>query len=91
MRICGQKSHYTRSIIGCSLAFVLGWPTATAEIQQPEASVASETYTYDSTGRLTQVTYGDGSSIRYVYDNKGNILSIQTGREEIIFSDGFEP
>ena len=90
MRICGQKSHCARLIIGCGLAFVLGWPPAIAEIQQPEATIAYETYTYDSAGRLTQVTYGDGSSIRYFYDKNGNILSVQTADNDIIFSDGFE-
>jgi YD repeat-containing protein len=69
---------------------VIAWPLATAEFLQPATTVTTETYTYDSTGRLTQVTYGDGSSIRYVYDNNGNILSIQTNSDGIIFSDGFE-
>ncbi len=34
----------------------------------------AETYTYDVTGRLTSVTYDDGSTITYTYDNAGNIL-----------------
>lgn len=36
----------------------------------------AETYTYDSIGRLTSVTYDDGSSIAYTYDNNGNLTSI---------------
>ena len=37
-------------------------------------SAYAETYTYDTVGRLTSVTYDDGSSITYNYDNAGNIL-----------------
>ena len=36
----------------------------------------AETYTYDAAGRLTNVTYDDGTSITYTYDNNGNILTI---------------
>jgi YD repeat-containing protein len=36
---------------------------------------SAETYTYDATGRLTSVTYDDGSSIVYTYDATGNILA----------------
>ena len=38
--------------------------------------VRAETYQYNPRGRLTKVTYDDGSSISYSYDNNGNILSI---------------
>jgi YD repeat-containing protein len=38
-------------------------------------AASAETYTYDSAGRLTGVSYGDGSSISYTYDNNGNILT----------------
>jgi YD repeat-containing protein len=38
--------------------------------------VLAETYQYNPQGRLTKVTYNDGSSISYSYDNNGNILSI---------------
>lgn len=34
----------------------------------------AETYQYDPAGRLTSVTYDDGSSITYHYDNAGNLL-----------------
>jgi YD repeat-containing protein len=37
-------------------------------------SVHADTYTYDTIGRLTKVTYEDASSITYVYDNAGNLL-----------------
>ena len=38
------------------------------------APVDAEIYTYDTIGRLTKVTYDDGSSITYAYDNAGNLL-----------------
>ena len=40
------------------------------------ANASAEAYTYDVTGRLTRVTYDDGSSITYTYDNSGNILNV---------------
>ena len=36
--------------------------------------VYAETYTYDPAGRLTSVTYDDGYSISFDYDNAGNLL-----------------
>ncbi|HHM04270.1 MAG TPA: hypothetical protein ENJ19_00820 [Gammaproteobacteria bacterium] len=39
----------------------------------PPAS--AETYTYDAAGRLTGVTYDDGSAIAYRYDANGNRLA----------------
>jgi len=39
------------------------------------SQASAETYTYDSTGRLTSVIYDDGTSITYTYDAGGNILS----------------
>jgi YD repeat-containing protein len=32
-------------------------------------------YTYDNAGRLTRVDYDNGTSIVYVYDPAGNLLS----------------
>lgn len=46
---------------------------------QPDGVVAAgitESFQYDTAGRLTNVIYGDGSSITYSYDNNGNILSV---------------
>lgn len=39
----------------------------------PLAALA-ESYLYDAAGRVSKVTYDDGSSIEYVYDAAGNIL-----------------
>lgn len=36
----------------------------------------ADTYTYDSLGRLTGVTYSDGSSITYAYDDAGNRATV---------------
>ena len=41
-------------------------------------SLAAETYTYDTMGRLTDVTYQDGSEIHYTYDANANIVSVVT-------------
>ncbi len=38
---------------------------------------SAESYQYDDVGRLLGVTYEDGSSIAYTYDNAGNILQRQ--------------
>ena len=35
----------------------------------------AEIYNYDAAGRLTGVTYDDGSSVIYIYDANGNRLS----------------
>ena len=32
-------------------------------------------YTYDAMNRLTQVTYGDGTTVKYTYDKMGNRLT----------------
>ena len=37
----------------------------------------TESYSYDAAGRLTGVTYDDGSSIAYTYDANGNLLTIE--------------
>lgn len=39
------------------------------------AVAGAETYAYDRAGRVTQVTYDDGSSISYEYDAAGNLLA----------------
>lgn len=40
------------------------------------APASAETYEYDALGRLTKVTFDDGSTITYVYDENGNRISI---------------
>lgn len=42
---------------------------ATASLQ---AATGSAAYTYDSLGRLTQVTYDNGTTIVFSYDAVGN-------------------
>jgi YD repeat-containing protein len=36
----------------------------------------ADTYTYDAYGRLTGVTYSDGSSVSYSYDAAGNRTTV---------------
>ena len=36
---------------------------------------ATVNYTYDNSGRLTRIDYDNGTSIAYVYDPAGNLLS----------------
>lgn len=40
------------------------------------APAHAETYEYDALGRLTKVTFDDGSTITYVYDENGNRVSV---------------
>ena len=42
----------------------------------PRRVSAAETYQYDALDRLTQVTYDNGSLVRYTYDNASRILAI---------------
>jgi uncharacterized protein (TIGR03437 family) len=35
----------------------------------------ADSYTYDAAGRLTSVTYSNGSTISYAYDKSGNLLT----------------
>ena len=37
--------------------------------------IAAVNYTYDATGRLVKIDYGNGSTITYTYDKAGNVLS----------------
>ncbi len=61
------------------------------QVMASEAKNAENTeYEYDKLGRVTQVTYQDGSGVRYEYDANGNILKItssgerKSGLEEIL-------
>jgi len=38
-------------------------------------AAASVTYTYDATGHLIKIDYGNGSVITYIYDNAGNLIT----------------
>lgn len=40
-------------------------------------SARADTYTYDTQGRLTSVTYTSGGSVTYTYDDAGN-RTVQT-------------
>lgn len=62
-----MKSFRKSCILPCCIAFVI---ILVLSVRQASA----ETYQYDSTGRLTSVTYDDGSSITYTYDSAGNLL-----------------
>ena len=83
------KSRYYRLII--PLCLVL-WAISIALGPHKESSGgdSSQSYSYDSAGRLTQVNYGDGNILTYTYDANGNILSTGYSRQENIFSNGFE-
>ena len=90
MNFVWRSLPYSRLIIWGGLALVLLWAAANAALPLPTAIAATETYGYDSAGRLTRVTYPNGYTIQYSYDDNGNILSIQVF-DEVRFSDGFEP
>ena len=53
------------------------------------AATRTITYTYDNLDRLTSVSYGDGASISYDYDDAGNILRVlmQGGMQALELSD----
>jgi YD repeat-containing protein len=40
------------------------------------APAHAETYEYDALGRLTKVTFDDGSTITYTYDENGNRVTV---------------
>ncbi len=69
---------------GFILAFVLA-----RSIASPSA-YATESYTHDPIGRLTDVSYANGGSIHYTYDANGNLLSIVTSLAATA-ADGIRP
>ena len=42
-------------------------------------AAAATTYTYDTLGRLSSVTYDNGKTITYTYDAAGNRTAVVTG------------
>jgi len=72
----------------CKNALILAVAVAAASASR---SFAAETYTYDTVGRLTDLGYEDGSSIRYTYDANGNILSVVTSPATSAVESGEPP
>jgi len=57
--------------------YFLAMVTLLAMLAQPFVSVVhADTYTYDNLGRLTSVTYDDGSRLIYTYDANSNMESV---------------
>jgi len=50
--------------------------TAALVFSTADAQAANGTYTYDLLSRLTQVTYDNGTTIVYAYDNAGNRTTV---------------
>lgn len=49
-----------------------------ALVWRASPAIAAESYVYDALGRMTDVTYANGSSIHYTYDANSNVLSVVT-------------
>ncbi len=62
-------TRLTSVAIGCLLLAVCNVVPASAD---------DVTYTYDTLGRLTSVTYACGKSITYTYDAAGNRTAVVT-------------
>jgi YD repeat-containing protein len=54
----------------------LGLGIAAAIMLALGGAALADTYTYDAYGRLTGVTYSDGSSVTYAYDAAGNRTTV---------------
>ncbi len=54
---------------------VVAFLIAGAAMVSSAAATDTESYKYDAYGRLTQVTYTDGSCVKYTYDSAGNLTS----------------
>ncbi|KQP17020.1 RHS repeat domain-containing protein [Pseudorhodoferax sp. Leaf265] len=61
----------SRAAAGCALALL-------ALTTVLPAHAGSATHTYDSLGRLTKVTYSNGTVITYTYDAAGNRSTVVT-------------
>ena len=73
-----HRSYATRALL--MTALLLATPLA--------ISRAAESYVHDTQGRLTDATYQNGSSIHYVYDASGNLLSIVSSLSPTGFGPG---
>lgn len=57
--------------VSITLAFILITGITNLSVAAPDLA----TYTYDAQGRITQVTYSNGTKIIYSYDAEGNRTS----------------
>jgi YD repeat-containing protein len=89
MKTTEKKPRYYRFVIPVFLVLG-GLSISLGPTLKAQGFSQSESYAYDSAGRLTQVEYGNGDIIRYSYDDNGNILSIELLKVDTLFSDGFE-
>ena len=71
------------------MVFLIG-SGATAQYQQAVEQTPVETYSYDSAGRLVQVTYGNGYSILYSFDSNGAISRVTITDGDTVFINSFE-
>ena len=89
MNSTNKNPRYVRLIIPFCLALgVLSFTLSPFDKSGGEND--SQSYIYDSAGRLTQVNYGDGTILKYSYDPNGNILNVESSKQEKIFFDSFE-
>ena len=62
----------------------------TAQNQQAVEQIPYESYSYDSAGRLVQITYGNGYSILYSFDANGAISRVTITDGDTVFINSFE-
>lgn len=60
------------------------WPA------QPSAETQQHSYAYDATGRLIEVSYGNGAVLSYSYDANGNLTGVAAVLSDELFANGFE-
>ena len=58
-------------------------------VQDSVGTVA--TYTYDSSSRLTLVTYPDGSALNFAYDANSNVLSVTDVKGKLLEAHTYDP